>query len=153
MSRKKIYRNNNSSNSLNLFLWIRHRRILFLTGFTLVEVLLALAILAIGLVSILSVFVVGSQSVRRTLAMTEASFIAQMTFTRCNSIGYGSLPVGSYSWSIENSQGSSIYDDYSRTVTIAQVGAASLNVREVTVRVQGNGVDETFTTYIAKQNP
>lgn len=49
-----------------------------LIGFTLVEILLALAILGVGLVGILSVFVVGTNSIRRTIAMTEASFLGQM---------------------------------------------------------------------------
>lgn len=47
-------------------------------GFTLVEILLALAILGIGLVGLLSVFVVGGNSIRHTVEKTEASFIAQL---------------------------------------------------------------------------
>lgn len=47
-------------------------------GFTLIEILLALAILGIGLVGILSVFSVGTSSIRKTVTMTEASFFAQM---------------------------------------------------------------------------
>lgn len=50
------------------------------TGFTLVEILLALAILGTGLVGILSVFTVGTNTVRRTIALTEAGFIVQMVF-------------------------------------------------------------------------
>lgn len=47
-------------------------------GFTLIEILLALAILGVGLVGILSVFAVGTNSIHRTVALTEAGFIAQI---------------------------------------------------------------------------
>lgn len=49
-------------------------------SFTLVEILLALAVLGVGLVGILSVFVVGANTIRRAVEKTEACFIAQTVF-------------------------------------------------------------------------
>jgi len=124
-------------------------------GFTLIEILLALAILGVGLASILGVFAVGARSVRRTLAMTNASFIAQATFSYCNAIGYDAINTAKTSGnesSIVPSVINSSYSGYTVAPTIGTVSGPA-NLYKIDLNVKEETLSETFTTYIAKQNP
>lgn len=119
-------------------------------SFTLVEILLALAILGVGLVGILSVFVAGANSVRRAVEKTEASFIAQLVFEDLKRQGHTdpsnlSLPTLPQVY---------IDNGYSVTPAINDAGASSLNLKKVDLTIYKNSRRiESFTTYIAKYEP
>lgn len=66
----------------------RKRRFLSLTGFTLVEITIALLILAVGLVGILSLFPVGFDASARAASVTEATFLAQGLMENLKREGY-----------------------------------------------------------------
>lgn len=61
---------------------------LSLTGFTLVEITIALLILAVGLVGILSLFPVGFDASARAASITEATFLAQSEMENLKREGY-----------------------------------------------------------------
>lgn len=122
-------------------------------SFTLVEILLALAILGIGLVGILSVFVVGANSIRRTVAMTEASFIAQMTFEDYKQKGYNNINPGHYEFQgINNRNGETIYKNYERIIYIKKISGVA-DLLEIDLKIKYKNIEIPFTTYIAKYEP
>lgn len=118
-------------------------------GFTLVEILFALAILGVGLVSILSLFVVGMNSVRQTVALTEATFVAQMVmedYKRQGHVDPGNLSFPDLSEYPE-------YKDYDVVPNIASMGDAT-NLYKIDLTVKHNNKDiANFTTYITKYEP
>lgn len=118
-------------------------------SFTLVEILLALAILGVGLVSILSVFVVGANTVRRAVEKTEACFIAQMVFEDFKRQGHtnpSSLTVPP--------EVATYYSSYTVNCSLPQgIGGVS-NLYRVDLSVQkGTRTIGNFTTYITKYVP
>lgn len=119
------------------------------SAFTLVEILLALAILGIGLVGILSVFVVGTNSVRRTVEMTEASLLAQMIledFKRQGHIDPSNLTLPDLS----------DYDEYKEYKVVSNPESISsppgLYKIQLTINKNGREIVK-FTTYITKYAP
>lgn len=128
-------------------------------SFTLVEIILALAVLGIGLVSILSIFIVGMNSVRRAVRTTEASFIAQMAFEDYKVKGYGSAEIGSHTYSnINDSTNSAIYSSYTYEANISDVPIGGMqnvsNPKRIDLTVKSNGSKVAdFTTYIANCEP
>lgn len=123
-------------------------------GFTLVEILLALAILGVGLVGILSVFVTGANSVRRAVEKTEVCFIAQLVFEEFKRLGH--INISSLtSANIPILPQHYIDSGYSvATPNITDVGASTLNLKKVDLTVyKGARPIESFTTYIAKYVP
>lgn len=127
-------------------------------AFTLVEILLALAILGIGLVGILSVFVVGTNSIRRTVAMTEASFFAQMVIADFRQKGYENTAPGEYEIEeFKNSSDEGIYSDYTCAVDIDDVVGVE-NLRRIDLAIKNKNKKDKepiakFTTYISKYEP
>ena len=119
-------------------------------AFTLIEVLLALAILGIGLVSVLSIFVVGANSVRRSVETTEASFIAQMVLEEFKRIGHQDPN------NITNANIPAFPSHYGSYTALANVSAVSgiSNIANVDLTVsKGNREIAEFTTYITKYEP
>lgn len=112
-------------------------------GFTLIEIILSLAVLGIGLVSLLSVFVVGTNSVRRTVTMTESSFLAQMILEDLKSKGYDNL-----STSVDKT----FYPEYERNIAIDDVPGVT-DLRSVEVTIKKGSYTQKFLTYIAKYEP
>lgn len=116
------------------------------SAFTLTEILLALAILGIGIVSILSVFSVGTNIVRRIMASTEASFVAQMTLEEFKRRGFSNLSVGN----LEPLPAE--YSSYNRNVTPNYLPPNN-SVCMINLTVSGNGFTGNFTTYITRYEP
>lgn len=61
------------------------------SGFTLMEILIAVAVLAIGVVSVVNLFPVGLQAARRTANFSDAAALAQMQMEIYRSYGYGEI--------------------------------------------------------------
>lgn len=121
-------------------------------GFTLVEILMALAVLGIGLVGLLSVFAVGANSIRRTVEKTEACFVAQIYIedfkrqglTDPSALTTPTLPTH--------------YSDVGYTVNPNPVNITAVagvtNLFRVDFTIQKNGRNvETFTTFLAQYAP
>lgn len=127
-------------------------------AFTLVEILLALAILGVGLVSILSLFTIGTHSARRALNVTRASLLAQLTLeelkllsiTNYDGITDGT-DVDSYSAALSE------YTDFSLALDVTDnpLGAGIPNLKKVELTVSWNNGNssEVFVTYVAKYSP
>jgi len=122
-------------------------------GFTLLEIVIALAILAIGLVGILSLFPVGFEASRRASMLTEATIHAQQKMEEFKQGGYDYLDT-TYTDTVPS--GYTAFTDGSGLewqVTVAEINPPG-NLKSVTLDIkwQEKGADksETFVTYIAK---
>lgn len=116
-------------------------------GFTLIEIILALAILGIGLVGILGVFTVGTNSVRRTVDLTEASFIAQMVFEDFKRQGH----TNPASLTVPETYIANYYENY--RVGAPEISSIGNDLYKVDLEIYKGTRDKPltqFTTYITK---
>ena len=121
-------------------------------AFTLVEVLMALVILGVGVTALFSLFAVGVQSVRRSLAYAQASMVAQCVMEYYSFTGYYAgmdnlnnvQPLPPY---VDE------YTDGTYAITVQTpddvVGFSNNRLVRICLNIQGNGVNEDFHTYIA----
>ena len=122
-------------------------------AFTLLEIVIALAILAIGLVGILSLFPVGFEASRRASMLTEATILAQQQMEEFKLAGYNHLDTtytdGAPSGFTDFPDGSGL----KWQVTVTEVNPPG-NLKMLTLEIawQEKGADqiETFVTYIAR---
>ena len=111
-------------------------------GFTLIEIVISLAILAIGLVGILSLFPIGFDAARRSVNSTQAAVYAhehleQLKNTAFPSLGLttGTFPDPSYAWS--------------QTVSaVDSAGALRQAVLTVSWQYRNRPYQQVFTTYV-----
>lgn len=129
-------------------------------GFTLVEILLALAILGIGIVSILSLFAVGVHSARRTLNRTRASLLAQMTFEEIKYLNirngtHSLLSTGQHDETVINAVSTKpsgyTNPDFTRSLDVSSGGIP--NLKKLVLTVSWDSTSEVFVTYLAKVSP
>jgi prepilin-type N-terminal cleavage/methylation domain-containing protein len=131
-----------------------------LTGFTLVEILLALAILGVGLVSVLSLFTAGLHSTKSALDMTRAGLTAQLILETLKQQGYQS---GSYSLpAVKDYNNGDIkgIENFSFSITTTQapipgiLQLANWSKIELVATYATTGKEiGKFITYITKTNP
>ena len=114
-------------------------------GFTLLEIVMALAIFAVGLVGLLSLFPVGFQVSKRASDLTEATIYAQEKIEDLKKDGYGIPPgttIGSFdsrfSWSLD--------------VSILSTGLKEIKLT-VNYTEGGKSYSEDFVTYMADYTP
>lgn len=116
-------------------------------GFTLIEIVISMAILAIGLVGILSLFPVGFDSARRSMNLTQASLYAQEKLAEIKTDGFpevnttkGDFADPNYKWEL---------------VVSDEAPAGYLRKVELTVKwnYKNKPHQEVFTTYAAKHAP
>jgi type IV pilus assembly protein PilV len=112
-------------------------------GFTLIEIVISLAILAIGLVGVLSLFPIGFDAARRSVNSTQVAIYAhehleQLKNTAFPALGIttGAFPDPSYSWS----QSVSTIDDAG---ALEQVGLT------VSWQYRNRPYNQVFTTYVS----
>ena len=122
-------------------------------AFTLLEIVIALAILAIGLIGILSLFPVGFEASRRASMLTEATIHAQQKMEEFKRAGYDYLDT---TYPTPAPSGYTDFTDNSGLawqVTVAEIDPPG-NLKSVTLDIQwrekGANKSETFVTYIAK---
>ncbi len=117
-----------------------------LNGFTLVEIVISLAIFAVGIVALLALFAVGFDTAKRSANLTAATIFAQQKMEEVKMAGYpvlsdeGSFSDTNYKYKIEASDiGPS---GYSQEVTLT-----------VTWKYRDKDYEEKFITYVAKFTP
>jgi type IV pilus assembly protein PilV len=116
-------------------------------GFTLIEIVISMAILAIGLVGILSLFPVGFDSARRSMNLTQASLYAQEKLAEIKKDGFPDLTPINGEFADPNYKWEQAVSD--------EVPAGYLRKVELTVKwnYKNNVHQEMFTTYVAKYAP
>jgi uncharacterized protein (TIGR02598 family) len=136
-------------------------------GFTLVEVMLALAIVSIGLIAILGLLPTGLRSARDAADNTLSATIIQDVFSNIRSQPFGSVDLGNGPLNL-NVTGSQIlfYDSsggqtnlaaaYYRVVVSFQAqpvpGLSFVQASVLWPAVSANPVTNVFTTYVAQYN-
>ncbi|MCK5306632.1 MAG: type II secretion system protein [Candidatus Omnitrophica bacterium] len=127
-------------------------------GFTLLEIVIALAILVIGLVGILSLFPVGFQASRRACMLTEATIHAQQEIENFKRLGYSHLDTTFTDGAASKVDGTAGWTDFGDgiecQVTVTEInppgGLKSVEV-EIRWKEKGSFKSETFITYIAEK--
>ncbi|MFA5336452.1 MAG: type II secretion system protein [Candidatus Omnitrophota bacterium] len=114
------------------------------SGFTLIEIVISLSILAIGLVGILSLFPIGFDSARRSVSATQATILAHEHLEELRNNGYPAL--GSTSGTFTDPA-------YSWTQTVTTTTVTGLRQVICTVTwAQGNRTfQRAFTTNVANR--
>jgi len=111
-------------------------------GFTLIEVVIALAILAVGLVGILSLFPIGFDAARRSVNSTQAALYSREKLEQVKNAGFpsvgttnGTFPDPLYTWS----------------QNVTEPTAGVLRKIDLTVKWQygTRSYQQVFTTYVA----
>ncbi|MDD5072777.1 MAG: prepilin-type N-terminal cleavage/methylation domain-containing protein [Candidatus Omnitrophica bacterium] len=112
-------------------------------GFTLIEIVISLAILAVGLVGILSLFPIGFDSARRSMNSTQVAIFANEKLEELRNTGFPSLGVtsgafsdASYAWSQSVS-------------TVDAIDALRKVDLTVTWEYRSRPYQQVFTTYVA----
>ncbi len=131
-------------------------------AFTLIEILLALAILGVGLVGILSLFAVGAGSARQALNETRAALLGQIVLEEIKYLGAStsanfntvtsSLGINAYKTGLTE------YNNFTLglVVTDNPLGATqapNLKKIDLTVSWDKGNKQEKFVTYITKYGP
>ena len=116
-------------------------------GFTLIEIVISMAILSIGLVGILSLFPVGFDSARRSIDLTQASLYAQEKLAEIKKDGFPA---------VEATSGTFTDTNYTWTADITEEDPDEY-LRKVVLTVKWNYKNKVhsgvFTTYVAKHAP
>ena len=121
------------------------KNIFYKKGFTLIEIITAITIMAVGILSILALFPVGFAASRRAADLTTAALYAQEKMEEIKMKGFAN--ADSFNGETET-QGI-----FTRTVLVTNVSGYNGNLKEITVTVdwteRGKTYDEAFKTYIA----
>jgi len=130
-------------------------------GFTLIEITIALLVLAIGLVGILSLFPVGFDAAGRSMHTTTATMLAQRLIEDCKVQGYDEVNKDQtgygHGYGMDTGGDEVVfeapYNAYSYEIDVTpQTPPPDLKKITVTVH-RPDGRDTTLTTYMAKHEP
>jgi len=129
-----------------------------LTGFTLLEIVIALTIFAIGLVGLLSLFPIAFHSSKRASDLTEATIYAQEIMEKIKQLDYSDIDSD-----LENdatfTNDLNIENDsrFTFDVTVTTGGSLPSGLKRVVLVIDwtegGKSFSEEFVTYIARLNP
>lgn len=129
-----------------------HRRA-GLRGFSLIELVVALGLLAVGLIGVVRLFPVGLRASHRSEVVSKATFLAQQQLEELKLLGYDAIAAEEPAFAMSGASGK-----YQWSTEIAPVEAAGLpspnELRAATVTVQWPESNQTrsvsLTTYIAR---
>lgn len=120
-------------------------------GFTLIEIITALAIMVIGLLSILALFPVGFHASKRAADFTQVAIFAQEKMEEIKMKGFDSAKDEK-----PEDEGNT-YGRFKREVVVVPNVDGNSNLKEITVTVtwaeRGQTRTEEFKTYIADYTP
>ncbi|MFH1778463.1 MAG: prepilin-type N-terminal cleavage/methylation domain-containing protein [Candidatus Omnitrophota bacterium] len=123
---------------------MRHRRH---NGFTLIEIVISLAILAVGLVALLALFVLSFDTASRAANLTDAAIYAQYKMEEIKRDGY-SIAVGTTTGSFN--------PNYSWELVVtdeAPTGYLKKALLTINWSYRGRTFNEKFVYYLAKYAP
>lgn len=119
-------------------------------GFTLLEVLIALTILAVGIIAVMQLFPASLTSAREAVEDTVAAELADSKLGKVRAAGADRLMRGLSSIDTVYSA-SAVYAGFQSNVQRLR-GAGSVGLQRVTFRVDmPDGRQETYVTYVANQ--
>ncbi len=124
-------------------------------GFTLIEIIIALTILGIGLISVLSYLPVSLDASKKAADMTIAALIAQKHIEEIKAASLNDI-VSADGYDTSGSfLADSDYAGFSYRIDVTNPGASNSKDVSVSVRWSFKGKDqlETFKTMIVKYNP
>ncbi len=123
------------------------------TGFTLVEVVIALVILSVGLLATLAMFPVGIKAGRRSTASTEVAIAAGRLLEQVQVAGYDGMTADPPRVELSGQEGRYRYDIAITEPSLEGVDSSAA-VRRVDLTFsweeQGAAQQETFVTYVAR---
>lgn len=125
-------------------------------AFTLLEIIIALAILAVGMVGILALYPVGFYASGRAANMLQTATLGTQVLEATKLLDYDDalLSEGDHTESTPGVDWQDTRFTYSYEVSIID---SNINLKQITVMIswteRNRTRDETFTTYITKYNP
>jgi prepilin-type N-terminal cleavage/methylation domain-containing protein len=121
-------------------------------GLGLIEVLIAIAILTIGVVAVIRVFPAAIRQQRVAAQRTVAAELARSEFAKLRSSSSEFLArQGLYNMSMAGGSYSGMYTNYAASLTRMKGAAASYLQRASFTVLTSEGRTEEFVTYITKQ--
>jgi len=125
-------------------------------GFTLIEIIIALTILAIGLVSLAAYLPVALEASRKGSDLTKAAIIAQSLLEEVKTSTYTDITGADDTWHTNGSFKSySDFPGFEYRINVSPLGPVDIKDITITVRWQFKGKNNTqiFETKIVKYNP
>ena len=123
------------------------------TGFTLVEVVIALVILSVGLVATMTMFPVGLKAGRRSTAATEVAIVAGRVLEQVHVAGYNGMTADPPQVSLSGREGRYHYEMAVTEPSLEGIEpSAAVRRIDLTIDWQDEGTTqrETFVTYVAR---
>lgn len=122
-------------------------------GFSLLELIIAIAVLAIGLVGVLQIFPVGLRASQRAGMMTKAAFLAQNKMEDVKLAGFDAIAALPPKIALSGREG-----DFDWRINIEEIEldgvTANANIRKVTITVswveRNKTISKDFITYVTK---
>jgi prepilin-type N-terminal cleavage/methylation domain-containing protein len=102
------------------------------TGFSLLEVMVAVIVLAFGLLAIMHLFPVGLRASKISQDTTVASFLAQTKIEELKNTGWAQLSIGSTTEDYGEITG---YPGFKRLTTVQDVETTDPGLKRITVEV------------------
>ncbi len=123
-------------------------------GFSLLELIIAIAVLAIGLVGVLQIFPVGLRASLRAGMVTKAAFLAKNKTEEVKMSGFDAITELPPKIPLSGSDG-----DFDWDISIEKINLEGLesdgNTRKITVRIsweeRNRTRSEEFITYVTKE--
>ncbi|MCM8813561.1 MAG: prepilin-type N-terminal cleavage/methylation domain-containing protein [Candidatus Omnitrophica bacterium] len=133
----------------------RMRKSVAVRGFTLMETIIAITVLAVGIVAMVSYFPISIDAARRSLDLTRAAFVAQNRMELIKAAAYANI-TNADGYATGGFVPDADYPAYEYAVTVQQPGGDP-NLRDITVAVRWqyklHTLQEQFQTSIPKYNP
>lgn len=122
-------------------------------GFSLLELIIAIGVLAIGLVGVLQIFPVGLRASQRAGTLTKAAFLAQNKMEEVKVAGFDAIIELPPKFPLSGTEGDFDWEIFIDEVNLDGVESSD-NIRKVTIRVmwieRSRPRSKDFVTYIAK---
>lgn len=121
-------------------------------GFTLVEILIALAILVTGIIGIINLFPVGLDATKKAVDISNVSIVAQRCLEEIKTAGFDAYPD---EYTSPAGLKYAEYPGYECYIKVNNHTVQNLKIITVTVKwsYRGNPKEDKFVTYLAKYAP